>query len=443
MNPKEQVVRSFIRLLEGFIPLKEARIATLGGKGLEAQIWRELGVLPENGWLIERNHERRGKLIRTYRYRIQNHLGTFHQTLAGLGKVHIDAMHLDLCGTITRNVAADLKSILPLILGSKGRCLAITVADSRRNLALEEWPRVEKRALKLFGARRLKLLYNQLLEIQKRVPTKQYALPFSTPSDPAKATKREIGLMVELADLLKDLGQNSLTTLARHIYVSRYQKRPFRMRTYFFRFQKNREDPSSFAETWANSHLFFANGDEFEEVIVPVGQPDNLQKQGESMMKSKLGELVKVLGGAEEAEYNDLLAKSQQFETIAAAINQMSMPATEKPAAPMATTALVETPKVEIRRNKRNFAELSDRERIEWQLSTLETKTRTNGHWDNGKWEELLLKDFGYYNEDLGRSCRSALARTSGKFRANFKERIRTVFGEEARQYLDRLAKLQ
>jgi hypothetical protein len=167
------------------------------------------------------------------------------------------------------------------------------------------------------------------------------------------------------------------------------------------------------------------------------------------MTKSKLSEIVKVLGGAEELEYNDLLAKSrqldtisQQFETIAAAINKVSMPAVEKPTAPMAATAVVDTPKVEIRRKRMEFGELSDKEKIQWQISALETKAKSNGHWNSGKWEELLRNDFGYYNEGLGRSCRSALARTGGKFRANFRERIRTVFGEEARQYLDRLAKL-
>jgi hypothetical protein len=93
------------------------------------------------------------------------------------------------------------------------------------------------------------------------------------------------------------------------------------------------------------------------------------------------------------------------------------------------------------RRIKKGWNDLTDKEKIAWQVKVVELKAQKGGKLDNGDWKQLLKSDFGYYNEDLGRSLRAAIARTSGNFRPMFEERIRTVFGDEAKQYLDRLPK--
>jgi hypothetical protein len=203
---KEQVIRFFLAFLSRYVPLGQAQLATLGGRGIEAGIWSELGVPSEHGWLIERSRERGGKLIRGHHYQIHNQLGTFDRILAGFGMDHafIDGFHLDLCGTLSDNAIADFAPVVPLVLASKGRCLAITVADARRNLVLEQWPKFQKRGRKLFGKQKADDFYEQITAFQRNVPIKKDQPAFIKPFDPVKASRREFGLLVEFAELLSE-----------------------------------------------------------------------------------------------------------------------------------------------------------------------------------------------------------------------------------------------
>lgn len=451
---KAQVVRLFLKFASRFVDLSKAQLATLGGQGLEAKIWQEIGVPSDHGWLIERNRERSGKLINSHRYRTLNQLGTLDKIVAGLGEDRscVDAFHLDLCGTFCNKVIADFASALPLILKSKGRCLAITVADARRNLALERWPEFQERGFRLFGAESEDIFYG-LLNGQCQIPTNPNAPAFFKPFDPTKATKREFGLLVELAELLWQQGFPwTPVVIKRYVYVSRFQGRPFRMRTYFFHFEHkwSKTPEKDLSEVWIESPLFFGNKDNFQEVELPAKKPkvaEKIQKKGETqqMSTSRLGEIARVLGGAEEAQYLELIAKSQQLDAILAALkaapgvsveNQYSSSIQADEPSLLPTTRRG-------RRVRKSWETLSDREQIEWQIKALELKASHNGHWENGQWKKLLKEDFGHYNEDLGRSLRAALARTSGKFRTMFEDRIHKVFGDEAKPLLDRLSKIQ
>lgn len=445
---KGKVIRLFLEFVSHFVPIGESQFATLGGQGLEAKIWQESGIPPNHGWLIERNRERGGKLITNHRYRTQNQLGTFDRILAGYGDKHafIDAFHLDLCGTLSNSTITSFAPALPLILMSKGRCLAITVADARRNLILEQWPDFEKRALKLFG-KNAESIYKALLAKQRSIPINENAPAFIKPFDPEKATRRELGLLVELAELLKVQKLPWIpVTMERYVYVSRYQKRPFRMRTYFFRFEhETREaDVIAFAKSWIESKLLFANGENFLEVKGPsigvVPKPKKMEKGERLMPNSKLGELAKLLGGAEEAEYSELLTKSRQLDAFLTALKGAGVANIENQRT--VTSSSASEAGQSTRRIKKNWKDLSDREQIEWQIKALELKASSNGHWQNGTWKELIRKDFGHYDQKLSKSLRAALARTSGGFREMFKARIETVLGNEAGPYLDRLGKL-
>ena len=111
---KGQVIRLWLAFLSRFVPLGQARLATLGGRGLEAEIWEELGVPRDNGWLIERNRKRGGNLIAEHRYHVHNQLVTFDRILAGYGSAQavVDGFHLDLCGTFSGQSLADFSQTI-------------------------------------------------------------------------------------------------------------------------------------------------------------------------------------------------------------------------------------------------------------------------------------------------------------------------------------------
>src|SRR3989344_104689 len=238
VTAKERIVRLFLDFVGTFVPLNEARLATLGGEGLEAKMWLELGIPKEHGWLIERSDARMLRLIAESRYRIHNQLSTFARILRGQNgeTASIDGFHLDLCGTFGGELLGNFSSVMPLVLRSRGRSLAITVADQRRNLALEEWPTYEKRAERLFG-KEAKSLYHTIFEQQKLVPVSRSRAPFIQPFDPRKGAMREYSTLIDVASLLSKPNVPWMPVeMIRHIYVGRMPKNPFRMRTYFFHF---------------------------------------------------------------------------------------------------------------------------------------------------------------------------------------------------------------
>ncbi|KKQ77834.1 MAG: hypothetical protein A3A96_01925 [Candidatus Zambryskibacteria bacterium RIFCSPLOWO2_01_FULL_39_39] len=466
---KGQVVRSFLELVSRYLPLKEAQLATLGGHGLEAKIWSELGIPDGNGWLIERNRKLSAKLIGGHRYRTQNQLGTFDQILAGHGEDHafVDGFHLDLCGTFSNSTIANFAPALPLVLKSKGRCLAITIADARRNPALEKWPDFQRRAKKIFGSQ-TENIFEDILYQQRLIPTRKNTRAFIKPFDPEKGAKREFGLLVELTELLKIRGFPWIPVIVeRYVYVSRYKERPFRMRTYFFRFEfkpgGRKGEELAFARVWTKSPLFFANGDDFIEVksaidATPIVQKTEKVVKGEVAMTpqtSKLATLASMVGGDVLIEYNDLLLKSQRLDTIIESlkgvvgeVNVDEVVEKETPA-PTQESSIAETeptktaePALGKPLKRRKWEDLDAREQVTWALKTLELKKSQGGKWKNGTWEKLLKKDFGYYKPALGSSLRAVLSRTSGGFRRMFAVRIRKAFGPEAKPYLDRLANL-
>jgi len=449
---KEQVIRLFLTFLSRYVPIGQAQLATLGGRGLEAKIWSELQVPSEHGWLIERNRERAENLIINHRYGTHNQLRTFDRILAGYGedRAFIDAFHLDLCGTLCNTAIENFSPILPLVLKSTGRCLAITVADQRRNLVLEQWPNFRARAKRLFGAQ-ASVLHEQIVAQQRCVPVRQDSPAFIKPFDSGKAAKREFGLLIELTELLRTQQLPWIpVAVERYIYVSRFRRRPFRMRTYLFRFgqQNSNSAELAFSEAWINSKMFFANDERFNEVKTPVAgitaQP--ITKGIQKTMEQQNPKLIDLSGyvAIPKGEYDQLLADSQQLSAIRSALagvggSANSRPAVQPPSAPSLQTHIQGK---RSRQPRKLWEDLNDREQIEWQIKALELRAENGGKFPNGTWQKLLKEDFGHYNENLGRSLRSALARTSGGFRQMFESRIQKIFGDDAKTYLERLAQV-
>jgi hypothetical protein len=447
MDLKSNVLRMFLTFTTRYTPASEARMATLGGEGLEAKVWEQAGIPPDRGWLIERSRRQGRKLIKNHRYRTHNQLGTFSQILKGHGpEMGIDGFHLDLCGTFDKSVLGTFSSVLPLVLQSTGRCLAVTVADARRNKALEEWPSVMRHAVKLWGTD-AERLFRHLENQQRRVPTATDST-FVKPFNPSKAAKREFALMVELLQLLRSQPVAFMPEkINRMIYVSRSGKSPFRMRTYFIRFGEAPDfSATAFAETWLRSSLWYARKEGFKLVDIPVLR----QTRGDTTLStqdSPLAQLVARLGGQEKAEYEDLVAAKQRLQKFEELLHNGngSIPPRAKPG------------KVKSRGNgihkngaaKPGFFDLTPKDQLEWRLKAFARrveclKTSTLYDWRAKVLPGMIREDFGRSKGFKEQNAGSLIARMSGKHRSKFIELIqRSLPSEEAADFLARFEKTE
>jgi hypothetical protein len=475
ISVKERVVRLFLEMVSQFVALTQAKLATLGGQGFEAKVWNELGVPTDNGWLIERSRERSGQLMARYRYHTHNQLQTFHQILNGYSQdeSYIDAFHLDLCGTFCNTSINNFEPVLPLILKSRGKSLAITVADQRRNLALEQWPLFLKRGRKLLGTNRVTHMLDELVCQQRHLPTREGLPEMFHSADPEKGAKREFAMLIELAELLKKLKLPSQPiTMQRFIYISRYKRRPFRMRTYMFHFggTEKKFDIDKFVDVWLHSTVKFGNDEGLNPIAMPASLPFEQPRivttqlmKGVSMVAqfsnlSAFMEKAKALAGDEVmAEFNQLVQEShdlsvmrQQLDLvrqmfngggflIGGAVPQLPQTQPVTPASPLAAPGAKQHKPA-----KKKWTSLDEKEQILWLLKAMEIRDKLPNKIFGGDntWENLLKQDFGYYDEELGRSLRSALAHANGGFRKHFMNKINKVFSTEAKPLLERLHKI-
>lgn len=235
---KEIVIRLLFDFFRSYMSPKDAVIATLGGWGLEATLWKEFEVQKENGWLIERNIDRRKVLIPNFPFHNVNQLGSFprlFRSVKGEG-VGVDFFHLDLCGTLEASYEL-IHQVLPLVLVSKGKCLAVTVADQRRNRSHENFKPVFIEGKKLFG----KPVAEELLRHLK-LEGAELATHLEGDVHDEGIARREYGFFVHLA---KVLGDTKIERMERYVYHSEVGARSasFRMRTYMFHLEHGELNP--------------------------------------------------------------------------------------------------------------------------------------------------------------------------------------------------------
>ena len=155
MRPKAIVLRDILSFLSQFCPLPAAHVCTLGGEGLEAGIWKDLGIPGGHGWLVERSPRQMRTLIREYPEYTLLHgqlrrLPEFLRDQYG-DRANLDCFHWDLCGTVEPAIR-ELTVMLPFLAQSRGRTLGVTVADERRNLSLEAPKKIHDLAELTFGS---------------------------------------------------------------------------------------------------------------------------------------------------------------------------------------------------------------------------------------------------------------------------------------------------
>ena len=300
---KSQVLRLFLQFVQKHVPLSEAVIASLGGEGREAAIWQEHGIPDSNGWLIERNRKRSANLISQLPYRYTSSLASFSRvfrSVAGSSR-GVDAFHLDLCGTIEPNIDI-ARRIIPLVVQSRGRCLAITVADARRNASVDNFGKIEKWLSALLGFR-----YQRMRE---RLEAEQG-------KDRELAIMREIGFFFSITDLFLFYGRYRMPNrVRRYAYISHTSGAPFPMRTYFFHFS---DKPQRIAAPKFARYLY---GEWFKEPLYDLNRPpqeivrtketvvmSNGLKRLRAMAEAAGGEVLEALESLVAAAGNDRFTK--------------------------------------------------------------------------------------------------------------------------------------
>ena len=258
--PKRTVLRQLADMVRSYIPLEQANIATLGGEGLEVSVWKEAGVPENHLWLIERKINRSQNLVRMYpdAFHIHGQLSRFPGAFEAHNGLRegLEYFHWDLCGTL-EPVINDLRAIFPLVLRGQAKCLAITVADARRNRSLEEPEKIMQLAQAVFGNRLDRVEGN--LRLLHKLPLTCLC---NVEANPDQVTLRELAVLLNVflaltrvapVDMVESYLDNKLgelphpkflpDRLERFIYHSDSPNN-FRMRTYFLHIADVAEPPS-------------------------------------------------------------------------------------------------------------------------------------------------------------------------------------------------------
>jgi hypothetical protein len=312
MTAKRIVLHRLISVLSQHVSPGDAFAATLGGKGIEADCWKAAGLRPERSWLVERNARAAGILRRShteYRHvRELSQLPTQLQRIHG-SRAHLDLLHVDLCGTVEPNVT-EFTGALPLLMRGKGRILAVTMADQRRNRSTSESVFIRRVCAHIFGSQ-WEPLWSHLMGIHAQ----EAQMREHSTTDPEKVAVREVGALLHLLlafsavrkngkrfdartaryplthflgfrksgerRLLKLMERGTLVMLPERIerFVYWNSDSGFRMRTFLFRLAllpgpiSMREGAERLAELFIRSSHTYVDGDGAESVWhQPVGR---------------------------------------------------------------------------------------------------------------------------------------------------------------------------
>lgn len=418
---KIQVIRRFLQFIASYCSLASARMATLGGEGLEASLWKKAGIDPNHGWLIERARKAGRRLITDHQYHFCSSLISFPRILTSVlgDKAGIDAFHLDLCGTLEANWK-QFAPIIPLVAAGKGRCLAITVADQRWNASLRNTCEAKDGDRLPLNRSARTGFFDHLLREQRSLPR---ASRRGLPPDPAKGARREFGFAVQL---IRVLGDSPVwpDRIERFIYVSRYQGHHFRMRTYLFHFSESAgsysEKISTLLRCWKKSALTIFDGDIPTLVDIP-------EKERTMSKYGKLALIASSIGGEIQQEFEALVASAKDGAKAA------SLRTGLREIAKIANTLLDDDAAREEKPSPQQPAvKFENGDVVKLQISLLRAKIAG---------PDALKKAYEQAFERLGLTGRkhfadrrrivgAHVARTQGKFRGNFVYRAVASQGE-------------
>lgn len=330
LDAKSVVLSAWLSFVNRFISLDRVRIATLGGHGIEAALWKTHGIQDENGWLIERSRKSFGALQHGgTQYHLTVQLKSLPNTLRHVygHQASLDALHVDLCGTAEQKLD-EIAPMLPLLINGAG-CLAITVSDERQNTALERPAKIRKRLADIGGLAWARTFEENILCQMERIPKPEHVPRFFVGASPVKGAIKEMSMALMILQLLKQgaLPAAQVSAMERFIYISRYSTKSWRMRTYLFQIERSEAtvDEHAFSQAigalWQNSPLTFVSADSITTTIeVTTSKKDVNMSAVPTAYPSleKFIEFAKGLAPEAATEYATLRAladKAQVLET--------------------------------------------------------------------------------------------------------------------------------
>lgn len=299
---KLHILERFMRFVTKRVAAAQLRIASLGGNGLEAEVWAKAGVQRDSAYLIERSRKLSRVLIHGGRFQYTKDLRGFPAIFQALHPdERLDAFHLDLNGTLLSQYVRQAQPIVAMVIRSQG-CLAITEADQRRNLSIEQYPVIKARLAKRLR-QGVHSLYHAFLHEQKSVEWSDKT------TSPTKGAQKELGTFEHVLALFRLSATEYAIPdeIQRFVYVSRHRHGSWRMRTYFFRFGSKRagnlvEATRLLHQQWVANPLHFKPEEIQEEVVSKMASDRN---------ESKLAALVSASNNPEiQVEYEDLAARA-------------------------------------------------------------------------------------------------------------------------------------
>ena len=160
---KKHFLELLLTELTKMVSLKEAKIASLAGSGIEARLWREKGVPAQNAWLIDSNPA----VIRTMLKKQNQHPYHLYRGMAytfpAVLYAHegeaasLDLFHLDLYGGVEKSLR-DVASLVPLVARSRAKLFALTVSDQRSHHATLNAGGLWRFINEVYGKRSLEIL---------------------------------------------------------------------------------------------------------------------------------------------------------------------------------------------------------------------------------------------------------------------------------------------
>ena len=450
-EPKGVVLKLLLTELQKLIPLDSAQVATLGGKGFEANIWLEAGVPPENGWLIEKDSKRLTGLIKGLPFHIVGELENFARVFKAVnGSEDLHFFHCDLCGSLEPS-AHLLEPVIPLLLSGSSKLLAITVSDARRNLSQENFPLVFESAKQFSSESQTVALFEKLFHEQVEIPR----LLTGRLSNPEKGAQREFGVYYTLANLLttKAFEGWSVGNIHRYIYRSKAMiTRPWPLRTYLFRFTECKSKPiGKLINTWNVSPLIYV-ADDGSMQTSDHKKESNMSIQIDSEAFPNLSRLFELIGDEVKTEIeafiqsrvdensapSDEFAKKvrELYQLVGGQSNHATAPVIDKLEPP----AVVDQTSLEFERDEFGVPVCIDDDFTKIQFALLRAKATIK---EKPKYDKFVAKLHRFYKVKFGNetdftfaNLRTHLAKSQKANMPGFISKLVKSFTEEQRPSL-------
>lgn len=436
---KQVILEAVLNFFFTYVRRLQGTFVTLGGQGLEANLWHQSGIRQRNGFLIERNSRRAANLLlATHGYSCSHHLGTFARTLQAQrgSAARIDALHLDFCGQL-ESQSSDAATLMPLLRLSTCPCLAVTVSAQRTSPNLDQ-PDCDKA---IYRQTVQELTSQQLLIPQPKDLPRHF-----TRAKPSKGAEAEFQLAQTIWRLCSPAGLYP-NRVIRHIYISRYSGYACRMRTVLLHLSATPISFASFLDLWLNSEFIFTREGEQQTLrsAISLYKPEENNMTGTNNKLARLRGVVIAMGDSDAlALLDELEKKAENYDKLVELMRTVISPTAGT--APKATKLEATKKKAtKIRKSVSNPVTTSEptfKKRVKMQLAMLKAAASNEPRKLEAAYIEAA-NQLGFSRRSKGwrRQVGAIFARANGKFRPQFlQQAVKVEQPESPSQFFTTLA---